>query len=90
MMLSFAFKVQLKDYIAENPQGLSLHISEGGSNLSVGQRQLLCLARALLLKKRVLFIDEATANVDKAYVSLLFTSNIIGTVFLLIPVGYKS
>jgi len=64
-------QVQLKDYIAENPQGLSLHISEGGSNLSVGQRQLLCLARALLLKKRVLFIDEATANVDKATDSLI-------------------
>ena len=76
----------MKDYIAESPQGLSLHISEGGSNLSVGQRQLLCLARALLLKKRVLFIDEATANVDKAYVFLLFF-NIIETVFSLVPVG---
>ncbi|CAI9291139.1 unnamed protein product [Lactuca saligna] len=59
-------KCQLRDAIQDKKDGLDSLVVQDGSNWSLGQRQLFCLGRALLKRRKILVLDEATASIDNA------------------------
>jgi ATP-binding cassette subfamily B protein len=54
------------DFITKFPDGYDTHIEQGGTNVSGGQKQRLCIARALLKKPKILILDDSTSAVDTA------------------------
>lgn len=57
--------VHMKELVATHPKKLDMAIDETGGDFSIGQRQLLCLARAVLKGAKIIVMDEATSNLDR-------------------------
>ena len=75
------------DFIASFPDGYDTHIEQGGTNVSGGQKQRLCIARALLKKPKILILDDSTSAVDThtdAMIRKAFREEIPGTTKLII------
>ena len=78
---------QAHDFVSAFPDGYDTHIEQGGSNVSGGQKQRLCIARALLKNPKILILDDSTSAVDTrtdASIRQAFREEIPGTTKLII------
>ncbi len=71
---AMAKRVHLHEFITSLPEGYRTTVQEGAVNLSHGQRQLICIARALMVNPRVLIMDEATSNIDSRTEGLVLSA----------------
>ena len=78
---------QAHEFITANPEGYDRYIEQGGANVSGGQKQRLCIARALLKKPKILILDDSTSAVDTktdALIRKAFKEEIPGTTKIII------